>query len=358
MRVLICGAGIAGPALAWWLRHHGHTPVVVERAPGPRAGGQAVDVRGAALTVIERMGLLDDLRVRRTTMAGMSVLGPDGTELMRSTEYAASSGRLDSPDVEVLREDLVGLLLDHTRDVEYRWGDTIAALTPDGVVTFAGGRTDRFDLVVGADGLWSATRRLVFGPIEPLHLGSYVAVFTTPNLLGLENWQVWLHNETAGGGISTARANTELRVSIGFYAEPFDYDRGDLGLQRRLVRERTASLGWELPKLLAAMDDAEDFYFAPMAQIHLDTWSRGRVTLLGDAAYCPSPLSGQGTSLALVGAHVLASAVAADGVDGLRAYESRLRPFVTANQALATERPGQPAAEESLEKAKNAITLS
>jgi 2-polyprenyl-6-methoxyphenol hydroxylase-like FAD-dependent oxidoreductase len=362
MKVLVSGASVAGPALAYWLVRHGITPTVVESAPAPRPGGQAIDVRGAALTVVERMGLLERLRAVRTQMLGMSMVDSAGNELMRSTEHAASSGRLDSDDVEVLREDLTAMLAEHTAGVEYVFGDAIRDIRQDadGVdVTFEHGAARRFDLVVGADGLHSTVRRLVFGPEERLtrHLGSYVSVFTTDNILGLDRWQVWIREGDAGAGIYTARDNTELRVNLGFMSEPLAYDRRDLDAQRRLIAERTAELGWEIPRLLKAMWQAPDFYFDAMAQVRLDSWSRGRVTLVGDAGYCASPLSGQGTSLALVGAYVLASEIGAGFEGAFDRYEARMRPFAEANQALATENPGQPASEESLERAKNAIAL-
>ncbi|MET7398793.1 FAD-dependent monooxygenase [Dactylosporangium sp. NPDC005572] len=204
MKVLISGASVAGPALAWWLRRHGITPTVVERAPAIRPGGQAIDVRGAALTVVERMGLLEPVRAARTRMRGSSMVDSDGNELWRSTEFAPSSGRFDSDDVELLREDLTALLAAHTAGVDHRFGDSIASLRQDdtGVdVQFAGGDRERFDLVVGADGLHSGVRRLAFGETPLQHLGSYVAVFTAGNVLGLDDWQVWVRSDSAGAGI-------------------------------------------------------------------------------------------------------------------------------------------------------------
>ncbi|MFJ4837899.1 FAD-dependent monooxygenase [Streptomyces sp. NPDC088746] len=361
--VLISGGGIGGPALAHGLRRHGFEVTVVERGPGLRPGGQAVDVRGVALDVIERMGLLEPARRVRTRMRGMSILDPDGKEIDRSTDATFSSGRLDSDDIELLREDMVRLVYECTRgDVEYLFGDTVTALDEDetGVrVDFAGAASRSFDLVIGADGLHSTVRRLAFGPEEGFshHLGSYLSVFSADNFLGLEDWQVWLSDGDVGFGIMPVRQNTELRVAFGFGSGPLARDADAL---RRIITERLASLRWEGPRLAEAARRAPDFYCDAMAQIRMDRWSHGRVALLGDAGYCPSPLSGQGTSLALVGAHVLADSLAQASGDHTAAfarYEDRMRDFVALNQALATENPGGPASEASVAYAKNAVSL-
>ncbi|MFF1648554.1 FAD-dependent monooxygenase [Streptomyces sp. NPDC058240] len=364
--VLISGGGIAGPVLAHWLHRHGFGPTVVERAPGPRPGGQAVDIRGVALDVIERMGLLEQARGVRTRMRGMSILDPGGHEIDRSTESTFSSGRLDSDDIELLREDLVRMVQEHTRaDAEYLFGDSIAALQEDGAgvrVDFVHGASRTFDLVIGADGLHSTVRRLAFGPEERFvhHLGSYLSVFGADNFLGLDDWQVWLRDGDAGFGIMSVRDNTELRIAFGFESGPLALDQRDSGALRRLVVDKLSSLSWEGARLAKAAEEAPDFYCDAMAQIRMDHWSRGRVALLGDAGYCPSPISGQGTSLALVGAHELADCLARTPGDHRAAfsrYERRMRPFVTLNQALATENPGGPASEASLAHAKNALSL-
>ncbi|RFU42024.1 FAD-dependent oxidoreductase [Actinomadura logoneensis] len=345
--VLISGASVGGPALAYWLTRHGFDVTVVEVSDGPRPGGQAIDVRGPALEVTARMGVLDEIRAARVRMRGMSMVGADGEELFRSEERTITGGDLDSPDVEILRDDLSAILTRAAGDsVEYLYGDSIAGLEQDadGVrVYFASGARRDFDLVVGADGLHSNTRRLVFGPEERFvtHLGTYLGVWTAPNFLGLDEWQVFhqMPGSSWGGGVMSVRDNREVRVYLGFEsAEPIAYDHRDTAAQQRLLAERLAGGGWELPRLLESMEDAPDFHFDAMAQVHMDSWSSGRVVLLGDAGYCGSPLSGQGTSMAMVGAYVLAGELkAADGDHGkaFAAYETELRGYVTANQELA-----------------------
>ncbi|RNG30761.1 FAD-dependent monooxygenase [Streptomyces botrytidirepellens] len=350
MRVLISGASVAGPALAYWLDRYGYEVTVVERYARLRPGGQAIDVRGTALEVCERMGVLEEIRAHSTGLRGMSTVDGDGKELSSTTEWTASGGRLDTPDVEILRDDLATILVGAGgKGIEYLFDDSIAALAQgpgEVAVTFRSGLSRTFDLVVAADGVHSSTRRLVFGPEENFirPLGSYLAVWTVPNYLGLDRWQVaYLMNDADawGGMVMSVRDNTEARVYVGFGSdEPPARVLGDRtpSEHKQLVAERYANARWEMPRLLEYMWGAPDFHFDAVAQIHMDSWSRGRVALLGDAGYCGSPASGQGTSMALVGAYVLAGELKAAGGDhttAFAAYEHELRDFVTANQELA-----------------------
>ncbi|MFD8321101.1 FAD-dependent monooxygenase [Kitasatospora purpeofusca] len=346
--VLISGAGIAGTALAHWLDRYGFRVTVVERAPSLRGGGQPVDIRGNALEVVDRMGLLAEVAARRTGLRGMSVVDGDGRELSRTTERTASGGPVDGPDVEILRDELAELIAGVAGSgVEYRFDDSIDTLVQygDGVqVRFRDGEERSFDLVVGADGLHSNTRRLVFGPEEEyLHpIGMYVAGWSVPNHLGLDRWEV-VHRPGDSSErmcmVMTVRDNAELRVFVGFGSdEPVGRMLPrDPAQQRRLVAEVAADLRWEVPRFLAALDDTEVFHYDVVAQIKMDRWSNDRVALLGDAGYCCSPLTGQGTSVALTAAYVLAGELhRADGDHraAYPAYERRLREHVAANQAI------------------------
>ncbi|MFF4924668.1 MULTISPECIES: FAD-dependent monooxygenase [unclassified Kitasatospora] len=355
--VLVSGAGIAGTALAYWLNRYGFRVTVVERAPSLRGGGQAVDVRGTALTVVERMGLLEEIRARRTGLRGMSVVDADGRELRRTTEWTATGGPVDGPDVEILRDELAGLIAAADAGVggtgtagpgvEYRFGDSIDTLVQhrEGVeVRFRGGTEQAFDLVVGADGLHSNTRRLVFGPeADYLHpIGTYLAGWSVPNHLGLDRWEV-VHrlgdDQNWFCMAMTVRDNSELRVFVGLDTEePLDRMLPrDPARQRRLVAERSAHARWEVPRFLRALEETDAFHYDVVAQIRMERWSKDRVVLLGDAGYCCSPFTGQGTSVALTAAYVLAGELhAADGDHraAYPAYERRLRDHVAANQAI------------------------
>lgn len=340
--ILISGASIAGPALAYWLHRHGFTPTIVERAPAPRRGGQAVDVRGAAIDVAERMGIIDQIRAARVDTQGMSLVDTAGE---RVASLEGGFGVIDDRDVEILREDLCHLLYEATRpDVEYVFDDFITGLTQgeEGVeVTFqrAGPRT--FDLVIGADGLHSGVRALAFGEesrfVHQLD-DLYLAIFTAPNHLGLDRWQLGHSAPGLTASITSARDNSEARAVFFFAARDLRYDDRDTRQQMQILKDAFAGMGWEVPRLMEFMPDAPDFYFDALSQVRMDTWSAGRVALVGDACYGASPLSGQGTSLAMVGAYVLAGELAhaaGDHPAAFARYAERMRGFVEQNQKLA-----------------------
>jgi 2-polyprenyl-6-methoxyphenol hydroxylase-like FAD-dependent oxidoreductase len=333
--VLVSGAGVAGLTLASWLRRHGWATTVVERAAAPRTGGYKVDIRGAALDVVDRMGLLPRIRALTTAVRAGALV--DGRGHRVASMGGDTFGGRQGPDTEIRRGDLLGLLTD-AAGVECRYGDAIASLTQhdDGVdVTFASGRTGRYGVVVGADGLHSATRRLVFGPedryVRPM--GYQICVYRVPGTLGLDREEL---TYVAPGRTALAyRTARDSGATAMFLFEGGSAGRPTVEEQRRLLTETYAEDGWQVPALLAAAADAPDFYFDTMAQVHADRWSAGRVVLVGDAGYAASPASGQGTSVALVGGYVLAQELAAaDHRTAFARYERRMRPFVEVNQKL------------------------
>ena len=343
MNVLISGASITGPALAWWLHHFGISATVVEKALAPVKGGHSVDVRGSAMDVLRAMGLEANAAARRTTMTGMSILDAEGNEVWRSEEMTISGGSFGKDAIEILRDDISDVLVQALpADVEMVYGDHVIALDEqaDGVlVTFAKAAPRKFDLVVGADGIRSGIREIVFGPekdyLRPFNLA--LAPFSAPNTLGLADWQIQYRDGADNCMIYTARENRELRVCFGFSATAREV-AVDRASQVALVRARCGHLGWKVPELLAVMESAPDFYLGAIAQVKMPGWTKGRIALCGDAGYCPSPFTGQGTSLALVGAYVLASELArmsSDYAAAFARYEQRIRPFVEQNHAIA-----------------------
>ncbi|MEU8972783.1 FAD-dependent monooxygenase [Streptomyces monashensis] len=341
--ILICGAGVAGPALAYWLRTAGFAVTIVERAPAPRPGGQTVDLRGAGRTVIERMGLMGRARAESVDQRGLALVDTRGRITARLPADSFGGEGIVS-EIEILRGDLARLLYESTLpDTEYLFDDTVTGIAqdPDGAtVTFEKAGSRRFGLVVGADGPHSVVRALSFGPerefVRPLDL--YTAWFTATDDVDLGGWYL-MHNAPGGLVVSArpGRLRGEIKAGLSFRSAPISYDRRDVAAQQDLVAQRFTGVGWETPRLLRAMRTTSDFFFDSMSQIRLDRWSRGRVVLLGDAGYCATPLTGLGTSLALVGAYVLAGELAAAEGDhriALRRYDEVMRPYVSQAQQL------------------------
>ncbi|MEV0364373.1 FAD-dependent monooxygenase [Nocardia fusca] len=351
-RVLISGGGIAGNAVALQLLRAGIRPTVIERAAGPRPGGQAVDLRGPSRIVAERMGLMPGIRRYQLDERGMVYVDSTGREAARMpAELFEGKGAV--AEIEITRGDLNQVLLDALAEeaarpgapgVDYRYGERIHALREHahGVsVEFASGATEEFDVLVGADGLHSTTRRLAFGPEEQFstYLGGYTSYFTMPT--PAEVRPHWMTVQLLPGGAFLAfrpdadPATTKAMISVRRPADPAL--RRDTAAQKRLLREGLAVGGWLVPEVDAAMDRAEDFYFDELARITMPRWTTERIALVGDAGYCGSPLSGQGTAMALVGAYVLVGEIVRTPdrpAAALARYGEILRPFVESAQQL------------------------
>ena len=342
-RVLVSGGGLAGPAIATLLARDGVDVTVIEIADGVRPGGQAVDIRGAGRTVLSRMGLLDRARAVQLHQRGIADVDSRGRRRTEMTvEDFGGEGMIS--EIEILRGDLAHLLVDAGVEAgaSYLFATKISSLVdgPDGVtVTLSDGTERTVDLVIGADGPHSATRRLAFGPEDQFvrPLGGYMAWFTAPESATLDGWYQMFN--APGGLVASLRPSREPGVdkaSLSFASGPLAYDRHDLEAQRRLLDDRFTGLGWRVPDLLRAAHGADDFYLDALVQVHMEHWTRGRIALVGDAAYCPSPLTGLGTSLALVGAYVLAGELTS-GPDHRAAfanYEKIMRPYVAIGQQL------------------------
>ncbi|MGW8684875.1 FAD-dependent monooxygenase [Streptomyces sp. NPDC055817] len=337
--VLVSGASVAGPAVALALSLHGARVTVVEKAADLREGGFAVDFRGwVHRTVLTALGIHDDIHARQTRMGRQTVVDADGTPRVDLP------AELMSGDVEIFRGDLAHILYEHSRDtVDYVFGDSIATLSEDdrGVdVTFERAAPRRFDLVVAADGLHSPTRRLVFGDESRYlrFLDHYVAGFGIPNHLGLDRTGRLYSDPGRAVCVSNYDGDPDRAGALlVFRSEPLDHDRKDVDRQKRLLAERFAGMGWEAPRVLKALEDADDLYFDAIAQIHVDRLAKGRVVLLGDAGY-GATMGGMGTGVAIVGAYVLAGELAlADGDHrtAFAAYEAQIGDFAKGCQKIS-----------------------
>jgi 2-polyprenyl-6-methoxyphenol hydroxylase-like FAD-dependent oxidoreductase len=344
-KVLISGASIAGPMLAYWLYRYGFDVTVVERAAAVRGGGYPIDVRGTAVDAVERMGLLPKLQAAHIDAQKVTFLGANGQPIASIAPEALTGGEMGR-DIELPRGALTSLLFDLTQreQIRYRFSDSIAALEErDGGVDvrFKSEAADRFDIVVGADGLHSNTRRLVFGAEEPFtrYLGWCFCGFTISNYLGLSHEAVIYTTPGRAAILYAVRDSDTLHAFLQFaFPQLSSLEGRDSEAQRRLTVQMLRGEEWEVPRMIEALLKSDDFFFDSVSQIHMPVWSSRRVALVGDAAHAPSFLSGQGSSLALVGAYVLAGELASHGdpVEAFASYERICRPFVEANQALAS----------------------
>lgn len=341
--ILICGGGIAGPTCAWWLTQYGFTVVVAEKADAFRDGGQNVDVKGAGQQVIAMMNLTAKIDAMNTGERGQKWLDAAGKVV--ATLPKGSVGGLTS-DFEILRGDFARILFDSTRGAcEYRFGTSVTALEErdDGVrVTFANGAVEEFAMVICADGVGSSTRALALAEQTRLrYLGAYMAFFNIPRRAEDDLWAYSVNG--IGGTMINLRpgglVNTTVLVTFPAAApEPQQKQTQSMQSARSMLRAALTGRGTLAERIVSELDEVPDFYFGPMSQVQASRWSSGRLVLLGDAAHCPTPFTGKGTALALVGAYVLAGEIkrCATHTDAFQAYETILRPYAEKTQQELT----------------------
>ncbi|MCP3803667.1 FAD-dependent monooxygenase [Allokutzneria sp. A3M-2-11 16] len=339
MRVLISGASIAGPVLAHWLTRFGFEVTVVERAPALRkTGGHAVDLFRPAMDISERMGVLPSIEERATGTQWMTV-HREGVRRPTSIDLGKLFGAMSDRHVEIMRDDLSEIYYDASRaDAEYVFGDSITAIADDGEVRFEHAPPRRFDVVVGADGLHSNVRRLVFGDVPEVHIGAYLAVVSVPKGLAGDGEFRGHLGRGRMSGLYGARHLDDARAIFLFHSPPLDYHHRDVPRQKELLRQAFSGVHPEVDGWLDELERTPAFYFDSITQLRMGAWSRGRVTLVGDAGYCPGPAVGGSTSLAVLGAYVLAGELAAAGGDHERAfaaYEREMAELVRKSRVFA-----------------------
>jgi 2-polyprenyl-6-methoxyphenol hydroxylase-like FAD-dependent oxidoreductase len=337
--VLISGAGIAGPTLAFWLKAGGFEPVLIEHAPTLRTGGYVIDFWGLGYDIAERMGLAQDIHRVGYHMRELRIVGERGERL---AGFGTSVFRelTDGRYVTLARSDLSRLLFDKVRaTTEVIFGNEIVGLEDRGdhvMVQFEHGSERRFDLVTGADGLHSTVRRLAFGPQRRFEkeLGYAVAAFEARGYRRRDE-DVYLMYGRPGTMLGRFTLHDERSLFLFVFSADGGGMPDTLAGKKEVLRTRYGDGEWECRPILEALDGTEELYFDRVSQIRMPRWSQGRIALVGDAASCVSLLAGQGAALAMTSAYVLAGELA--GAAGsheaaFRQYEARLRAYIGSKQ--------------------------
>ncbi|WP_345762171.1 FAD-binding domain [Diaminobutyricibacter sp. McL0608] len=339
MKVLIVGAGIAGPTLAFWLNKSGHEVTIVEHAPELRSGGYLIDFWGAGFDVAERMGIVPELRTRGYLFTEARAVDRNGRKIASFNPEAVIES--NERYLSIPRTDLAAVIYDALGGaVELVLDDTVRELADDGErvrVTFESGSIRDFDLVIGADGLHSRVRRLAFGPDEQFekYLGMVVVAFDADGYPQRDELVAMMYAEV---GFQAIRLSFRDDATLLLFSLRHDGDvPAERSAQEALLREKLGGFAWEVPEMLAVMPNAKNFYFDSVSQIQMPSWSTGRIALVGDAGACPSFLAGQGSALAMVEAYTLAAELArtSDHREAFARYEERLAPLIRSKQDAA-----------------------
>lgn len=339
-KILVVGASIAGPVLCYWLKKYGFSPTLIERSKQLRTGGYAIDIRGIATDIIKKMNIYDTVSTKRTLISSTRYVDYAGNTI--SEEHEEKSGFREYDDIEIVRGDLVKILLEAIPGVPCFFDEEIISLTQNDLgveVTFKDSRTECYDLVLAADGLHSSTRSMAFSDESwhVLSLNSYISVFSIPNYLNLNREEVIFGKDQKHIALNNDKDPNKVFACLAFRTKKQLSGLTNDKEQKEILRKFFYDLGWESNKILEFMNDSDDIYFDSIAQIKMDSWTEGRVALVGDAGYCASPLSGQGTNLAIVGSYILAGELkSAKGNYSIafNRYNELMRPFVDTNQDL------------------------
>ncbi|ASQ44570.1 tetracycline destructase [Legionella clemsonensis] len=338
IKILVVGAGIAGPAICYWLKRFGFSPVLIEKYASIRKGGQALDIRGIATHLARVMGIYDQICDRRTRIECGRFVDSAGKVLHE--EHGEKFGFRQDDEVEILRGDLVEILMKTIADVPCYFNKSIISMQQNAdkvIVKFKDGKIENYDIVIGADGIHSATRRMIFDKNEYqlIHLGSYLSTFTIPNYLGLSHTDLECEANHKLVSINSDNNPEIARAGFMFRSQHILKDIRDEHEQKQFLCDTFRDFGWETQNILNRMPESDDFYFDAITQVRMNSWTKGRIALIGDAGYCPSPLSGQGNNLAFVGAYILAGELKTANANYMQAfsrYNALLRSFVDTNQ--------------------------
>jgi 2-polyprenyl-6-methoxyphenol hydroxylase-like FAD-dependent oxidoreductase len=361
MRVLISGAGIAGPALAWFLEKAGARVTVIDKAPAILPHGQSIDLQGSARVVVAKMGLKEEIMRRKSPEAGTQFIDPQGRAFGPMPAERDVTAASFTSEYEILRGDLAKIFYEATKDhpnTTYRFAtsvDKILANDDESVsVQLSNGEIQEYDLLVAADGQWSKVRKQVFSPdeLKVIDRGMYAVYYTIPRLPQDNDW--WNIYQALGSRVITTRPDRYGATRVMFCRFPRnaadtrlwqDASRSDRKTQQEVLRREFADAGWDTQRFLDGMDQAPDWYFHVIQQIKMKKWSRGRIICLGDTAYAPSPLTGMGTSLAILGAYLLGGELSKlrpgeHPSKAFDAYEDMFHPFVEQAQDIPSWVPG------------------
>jgi len=341
LKVVINGIGIAGPALAWWLTEFGHEVLLVEQAPRLRSAGYIIDFWGVGYDIVERMGLIDEVRALGYRMREVRLVDRDG-RARGGLDVDVFSRMTHDRFTSLRRSDISATIYRAVEGkVETLFGDSIAGITDEGDrvrVSFDHAPPREADLVIGADGLHSRVRALVFGPEAEFEvpLGYHVAAFEAEGYRPREEL-VYVSRNLPGRQISRFSMRDDRTLFLFIMRDEYLDGAQD---PKALLRHVFDGSGWEWPQIERELDRATEIYFDSVSQIRMKRWTKGRVALVGDAAACVSLMAGEGTGLAIAESYVLAGELHASGGDFAAAfarYEQRLMPFLARKQGSAAK---------------------